>query len=418
MADGCDCDRNALIYQTVDAALTLGLSIAHPVGNTESLPLQQAIGRVLAEECYSRVDMPAFDNSAMDGYAIRTGDLDEGTEFELPIGGRMAAGDSGMHNAPVGSALRIFTGAPVPTEFDAVLMQEDCSVIADRIRFSRRPKPGQHIRRTGEDLEVGAQILSRGCEITAREAAVLASSGHGRVKVYRKLKVTIFSTGSELREPDEVLDPGQIYNSNRYMLLALLNKPWIDLTDCGQIKDDPKLLKRVLEEACETSDLIVTTGGVSVGDEDHMPRLFKEIGGETDVMKVAMKPGKPIMFGRRGDALYVGLPGNPVSAYVTWQIIGSHMMARKAGLSHTQPVCEQAVLAEPLQRQAGRQEFRPVRIEGTSPEGAPQLRCLAASYSGRVALLAQSDGLAVIPAEIANLPEGHRVEFLRFNRLF
>ncbi len=414
MADGCACDRHAHTYLSVSEALTRGLSVADPVTETETLPLIGAIGRVLAQDCTSKVDMPAFDNSAMDGYAIRTADLGSGPLFDLPVAGRVAAGDSGAHDAPAGGALRIFTGAPVPADFDAVLMQEDCEVSNDGIRFTRRPKPGQHIRRAGEDLKAGAPILRRGCEITAREVAALASAGYGEVTVYRKLKVTIFSTGSELRQPGEELGPGQIYNSNRYMLRALLDKPWIDLTDNGPIEDDPSRLEQVLRDACDSADLIVTTGGVSVGDEDHMPRLFAEIGGKTDVMKVAMKPGKPIMFGRRGDALYVGLPGNPVSAFVTWQIIGSHMMARRAGLHHAPQTPEPAILAEPLDRRAGRQEYRPVMIEGTKPDGTPRLRLMAASYSGRVALLAQADGLAIISADTEELPKGHALPFLRF----
>ena len=414
MADGCACDHHAHMYLTVDDALRRGLSVANPITDTETLPLVQAIGRILAENCDSKVDMPAFDNSAMDGYAVRSADLGEGPVFELLVGGRIAAGDSGAHDAPDGSALRIFTGAPVPSEFDAVLMQEDCELQSDRIRFNRRPKSGQHIRRAGEDLKAGAPILRRGCEITAREAAALASAGYGEVKVYRKLKVTIFSTGSELRQPGEALGPGQIYNSNRYMLLALLDKPWIELADRGPVEDDPVLLKQVLRDACNSSDLIITTGGVSVGDEDHMPRLFSEIGGETEVMKVAMKPGKPIMFGCQGDALYVGLPGNPVSAFVTWQIIGARMMERRAGLHRNERTPEQAVLAEPLQRRAGRREYRPVSIDGCTPNGAPRLRLMAESYSGRVALLAQADGLVIIPAETEKLPAGEALDFLRF----
>ncbi|MES0826840.1 gephyrin-like molybdotransferase Glp [Ruegeria sp. SCP11] len=414
MADGCACDRHAHMYLTVSEALTRGLSVADPIGETETVPLIDAIGRVLAEDCTSKVDMPAFDNSAMDGYAVRTADLGKGPLFDLSVGGRIAAGDSGAYDAPAGSALRIFTGAPVPADFDAVLMQEDCEVSNDGIRFTRRPKPGQHIRRAGEDLKAGAPILRRGCEITAREVAALASAGYGEVTVYRKLKVTIFSTGSELRQPGEELGPGQIYNSNRFMLRALLDKPWIDLTDKGPVEDDPARLEQVLRDACDSADLIVTTGGVSVGDEDHMPRLFAKIGGKTDVMKVAMKPGKPIMFGRRGDALYVGLPGNPVSAFVTWQIIGSHMMARRAGLHHAPQIPEPAILAEPLDRRAGRQEYRPVMIEGTTPDGTPRLRLMAESYSGRVALLAQADGLAIISADTGDLPKGHALPFLRF----
>ncbi|WP_424832539.1 gephyrin-like molybdotransferase Glp [Ruegeria sp.] len=414
MADGCACDRNAQTYLSVPEALKWGLAAAHPVTETETLSLSDSIGRVLAEDCVSKVDMPAFDNSAMDGYAVRMSDLGQGPLFDLPVIGRIAAGDSGRHSAPAGGALRIFTGAPVPAGFDAVLMQEDCEHTTDGIRFARCPKPGQHIRRAGEDLEAGAPILRRGCEIGPREAAALASAGYGEVKVFRKLRVAIFSTGSELRQPGEALGPGQIYNSNRFMLLALLDKQWIELSDRGPVADKPELLKAVLREACDTSDLIVTTGGVSVGDEDHMPLLFTEIGGETDVMKVAMKPGKPIMFGRRKNALYIGLPGNPVSAYVTWQIIGSQMMARRAGLHRAVPIPEQAVLDEPLERRAGRQEYRPVRIEGTLPDGTPRLRLMAASYSGRVALLAQADGLAIIPAETEEMSAGQQLGFLRF----
>lgn len=414
MADGCGCDRHAQMYLPVAEALKRGLAAADPIVGIETLPLADALGRVLAQDCTSKVDMPAFDNSAMDGYAVRLSDLDAGPVFDLPVAGRIAAGDGGAHSAPAGTALRILTGAPVPADFDAVVMQEDCDLTAESIRFTRRPKPGQHIRRAGEDLTAGAPILRRGCEIGAREAAALASAGYGQVTVYRKLHVTIFSTGSELRQPGEVLGPGQIYNSNRFMLLALLDKPWIALTDKGPVEDDPALLEQVLRDACDNADLIVTTGGVSVGDEDHMPRLFNAIGGKPEVMKVAMKPGKPIMFGRRGDALYIGLPGNPVSAYVTWQIIGAQMMARRAGLLSAPQTAEQAVLAEPLQRHPGRQEYRPVVIEGTSPDGRPRLRLMAASYSGRVALLAQADGLAIIPAETDILPEGHPLGFLRF----
>ncbi|MCG7521472.1 gephyrin-like molybdotransferase Glp [Ruegeria sp. Ofav3-42] len=413
MADGCACDRHAHMYVSVEQALQRGLEVAPCIAETETLPLIDAIGRVLAEDCFSKVDLPAFDNSAMDGYAVRSGELIDGDVHHLTIAGRVAAGDSGAHEAPAGSALRILTGAPVPKGFDAVVMQEDCQITDGAIRFSRTPKPGQHIRRAGEDLSADAPLLAKGCEIGPREVAALAAAGYGTVTVRRKLKVTMFSTGSELREAGEELGPGQIYNSNRYMLRAMLDKPWIELTDAGPVKDDPEILEQVLRNACDTSDLIITTGGVSVGDEDHMPRLFEEIGGEIDVMKVAMKPGKPILFGRRGNALYVGLPGNPVSAYVTWQVIGSQIMASRAGLERKRPAPEQAVLAEPLQRHKGRQEYRPVRVDGVSPDGRPKLRLMAESYSGRVAMLAQADGLAVLPAELESMPAGQALEFLR-----
>ena len=407
----------AQAYLPVDEALRRGLALARPVDGTETLALPQATGRVLALDCTSKIDLPAFDNSAMDGYAIRLADIDaqgDAAVYALPLAGRVAAGDTGDLAAPAGSALRILTGAPVPDGFDAVLMQEDCDVTQDTIRFKRRPRPGQHIRRAGEDLPAGAPLLKRGQEIGPREVAALAASGHGHVRVFRKLKVTLFSTGSELRQPGEPLAPGQIYNSNRYMLAALLEKPWIDLVDIGPVEDNPDRLRQVLREACETSDLVVTTGGVSVGDEDHMPRVFADIGGTLDVMKVAMKPGKPIMFGCRGSALYIGLPGNPVSAFVTWQVIGAQLMRRLAGLPDAPLATEQAVLAQPLARHAGRTEFRPVQIDGRTAEGKPRLRLMAPSYSGRLALLAQADGLAIIPAEADALPEGHPLSFLRF----
>ncbi|MGV6849041.1 MAG: molybdopterin-binding protein [Marinibacterium sp.] len=221
-----------------------------------------------------------------------------------------------------------------------------------------------------------------------------------------------FCTRSELRQPGESLAPGQIYNSNRFMMLAALRAPWIDLIDMGSVSDDPALLRAALGAAAENADLIVTTGGVSVGEEDHMVAQLRQAGGEIEVLKVAMKPGKPLSVGSLGDAVFVGLPGNPVAAFTTWKIIGSHVVARLSGQDTAEPPPAQVEIAESFSRRPGRQEFRPVRIVGSSAEGRPRVEMLDSSYSAKISLICNSDGLAVIPAESASVAAGDRLEFV------
>lgn len=411
---GCDCDSAADGLMSLDEALRRGLALAEPVAKTEALPLAEATGRITAMPARAPLPLPPFDNSGMDGYALRLEDLAGAGPWTLRVAGMIAAGDVPRDDLAPGAAMRILTGAPVPAGADAVIMQERVQRAGDCITFGQRPVPGENIRRRGEDLPQGAEILPAGAEIGPREAGALAAIGAGRVTVRRKLRVAIFSTGSELREPGEPLAPGQIWNSNRYMLQAALDRPWISLQDLGRVPDDPDLLAETLQKAARDADMIITTGGVSVGDADHMPRLLHELGGDIHAMRIAMKPGKPVTLGQLGDAIYVGLPGNPVSAFVTWQVLGLHVLCRRAGLARTGLARTVLPVAHRIRRKPGRQEFRPAKLIRCHETGAERVEFLNPSYSARVALLVAADGLAVIPAEAATVEAGETLEFLRF----
>jgi molybdopterin molybdotransferase len=412
---GCDLPDPSGRLIAVDVALQRGLALATPVTGTETLPLAQAIGRVLAGPTVAPLPLPPFDNAAMDGYALRIGDLQGHGPWCLPVAGRIVAGQAAVPDWPAGTALRILTGATVPPDCDGVVMQEHVAHIGDTIGLDRRPAPGQNIRRRGEDIAEGGTILPGGVEIGAREAAALAATGHASVTVRRKLRVALFCTGSELRQPGEPLGPGQIWNANRYALLGALTAPWIDLTDLGAVPDDPAALTATLAEAAAGADLVISTGGVSVGDEDHMPRLFREAGGDIHAMRIAMKPGKPLAVGRIGGAVYLGLPGNPVSAFVTWTVIGARIAAAQAGIADHAPRRMAARADFELTRRPGRCEFRPARITGTDADGAQRVRLCSPSFSARIALLAAADGLALLPAEEDRIRCGDVLEFLPFS---
>ncbi len=404
--------RGALI--PVDVALARGLALAEPLAETETLPLEAAIGRILARPAVAGFALPPFDNSAMDGYAVNAAALAGDPPFRLRVAGRVAAGDDAAA-APSGEALRILTGAPVPEGYDSVVMQEHAPRDGDVITLAERPRPGRNIRRAGEDAAMGAEIVAAGAVIGPREAAALAAIGLAEVEVVRKLKVALFCTGSELRQPGEDLGSGQIYNSNRFSLLAALAKPWIEIRDLGAVPDNPAALTATLKDAAASADIVVSTGGVSVGDEDHMPRLFREAGGDIHAMKVAMKPGKPLAIGRMGAAIYLGLPGNPVAVFTTWLVIGARIAARRAGLVERRPRETAVRAAFTLDRRPGRREYRPARITGQDPAGAPLVELLAPSFSARIAHLAAADGLAILPAEAERIGEGDVLGFIRFD---
>lgn len=410
----CGCDDTSLGLMTVDAALRRGLALCIPVAETEAVPLEAATGRVLATPATAPLQLPPFDSAAMDGYALRRADLGGHGPWHLPVAGRIAAGMEAPAHMPAGAALRIFTGAPVPPDCDAVVMQERVTRSGDTLRLDRMPAHGDNIRRAGEDLSAGAAILPAGRVVGAREAAALAAVGLGRVTVRRRVRVAIFSTGSELRAPGEPLGPGQIWNANRFQLRAALANPWVALDDLGTLPDDPAALRAALERAAATADLVVSTGGVSVGEEDHMPRLLREAGGEIAVLKVAMKPGKPVALGRLGRAVYIGLPGNPVSAFVTWAVLGARMAGALAGITGSAPRRQIVRATGPLSRRPGRCEFRPVRLTDPDGRGVAGVEFLSPSFSRRIALLAGADGLALIPAEADRLHPGDLLEFLPF----
>lgn len=411
----CGCDASDVASAKLipfDVALRKGLALATPVSEIAAAPLSEAVGRILAERATTRTPLPPFDNSAMDGYAIRLSDLQGPPPWRLPVLLRVAAGDGARAEIPPGAAARIFTGAPVPDGFDAVAMQEHVTRDGDEITLSRKPALGENIRRMGEDLRMGGCILEAGRRLGPREIGALAAIGESSVSVRRKVRVALFSTGSELREPGEPLAIGQIWNSNRFMLMADLAEPWIELVDFGTVRDNAETLKEVLAAAAAKADIVVSTGGVSVGDEDHMPNVVRAIGGRIEAMRVAMKPGKPVTIGACGAAIYIGLPGNPVSAYVTWSLIGRKILEKRAGLA-SRKVQKMIVKAGfNLDRRTGRCEFRPATIVDRDAAGVQIVELCEPSFSARIASLANADGLALLSAADAKIREGRFLEFV------
>ncbi|MBK8318155.1 MAG: molybdopterin molybdotransferase MoeA [Betaproteobacteria bacterium] len=325
-----------------EQALEKLLAAAQAVEEVRSLPLTAAAGRVLAVAQQSTVAVPPLDNSAMDGYAVRTADVTVAGVC-LPVSQRIPAGTVGSTLQP-GTAARIFTGAPVPAGADAVVMQERCEHGENGVVINQVPRLEENIRRAGEDIAVGAEILKPGIKLRPQDIALAASAGLPELPVYRRVRVGVFFTGDELVQPGEPLPPGGIYNSNRYALRALLEGLGCEVRDLGTVPDKLDATREALRKAAADNDLIITSGGVSVGEEDHVKPAV-EAEGQLDMWKIAIKPGKPLAFGevRRsadhggGKAWFIGLPGNPVSAIVTFMIMVRPFVLRLQGVTDVTP---------------------------------------------------------------------------------
>lgn len=304
------------------------LERARGVDETETVVVTAALGRVLAAPQTSIITVPPLDNSAMDGYAVRVADVVT-TGLKLQVSQRIPAGAVGEPLQP-GTAARIFTGAPVPPGADAVLMQEYCHTEGDAVVINALPQPGENIRRAGEDIESGAQILAAGTRIGAAEMGLAASVGLAELPVFRRLKVACFFTGNELVTPGTSLQPGQIYNSNRYTLIGLVNALGCELIDLGIVPDSLEATEAALAGAASVADVVITSGGVSVGEADYVKTAVEKLG-RIEMWKVAMKPGKPLVYGRVNEADFIGLPGNPVSAFVTFCLFVRPFLLQRMG---------------------------------------------------------------------------------------
>jgi molybdopterin molybdotransferase len=317
---------------SVREALDFLLSAARPVSETEVVPTLEANGRVLAEDQTSTINVPSADNTQMDGYAVRAADCASGAAT-LKVAQRIPAGHVGEHLAP-GTAARIFTGALIPDGADAVVMQEQCEAVGDSVTVRHTPKAGEWIRRTGEDIVKGSVILPAGTRLRSQELGLAASVGLATLPVRRRLRVAVFFTGDELAMPGEPLAPGAIYNSNRFTLRGLLENFGCDITDFGIVPDSLEATRDTLRSAAREHDLIITSGGVSVGEEDHI-KPGVEAEGRLNMWQIAVKPGKPLAFGevRRdgGAAFFLGLPGNPVSSFITFLLFVRPFLLRLQG---------------------------------------------------------------------------------------
>lgn len=312
----------------VREALDFMLSAVRPVAEVETVPTLEANGRVLARAVVSGMNVPSHDNTQMDGYAVRAADCSSGSAT-LSVTQRIPAGQVGQPLLP-GCAARIFTGAMIPEGADAVVMQEQCEAADGLVTIRHTPKAGEWIRRTGEDISVGSVILASGTRLRSQELGLAASIGMAELSVRRKLRVAVFFTGDELAMPGEPLAPGAIYNSNRFTLRALLENLGCEVRDFGIVPDSLDATRAALRQAAQGNDLIITSGGVSVGEEDHIKPAV-EAEGTLNMWQIALKPGKPLAFGEVGQSFFIGLPGNPVSSFVTFLLFVRPFLLRLQG---------------------------------------------------------------------------------------
>lgn len=329
-----------------------------PVSTKESVPLRNSLGRVLAEAIHSPCNVPNHDNSAMDGYAFNADDLQADGETRLKVIGTAFAGNAFDGSIKQGECVRIMTGAVMPTGSDTVVVQERVQVDGDHIRFIDGPKRGMNMRYAGEDLKQGQVVLPAGHLMRAADLGLIASLGIGELKVYRKLRVAFFSTGDELASIGQPLEAGQVYDSNRYTLYGMLTRLGVEVIDMGVVRDRPELLEQALMEASQSADVILTSGGVSVGEADFMKQLLEKLG-QVVFWKIAMKPGRPLAYGKVGNAHYFGLPGNPVSVMVTFYQFVREAMLVLMGQPEPKPIpLLKATCTDPIKKLTGRTEFQ------------------------------------------------------------
>jgi molybdopterin molybdotransferase len=382
----------------------------------ETLPLTAALNRVLAQDLLATMDVPPHTNSAMDGYALAAADLPSGSDIlELPVLGNARAGHPHPGRHQPGTCLRIMTGAIMPDGTDTVVPQEHVEMLEnERIRLDGRTPAGANVRRAGEDLCRGQKLLPRGRRLTPADLGIMASQGLTTVRVYRRVRVAILCTGDELRSPGEPLAPGQIYDSNRYTLTALLSRQGAEITDLGRVPDDPDQMRSVLIQAAAGQDLILTTGGVSVGETDFVRRVLEEIGG-VESWKVAMKPGRPLAFGQipspqsTSNSLLLGLPGNPVAVMVTFAIFVEPALRFLAGEPPQNPLLIPAITDSAMRKRPGRTEYQR-GILSQAADGSLRVRLVGKQGSGVLSSMARANCLIVLPHDSGPVAAGERVQ--------
>ncbi|MES9875056.1 MAG: gephyrin-like molybdotransferase Glp [Candidatus Sedimenticola sp. 6PFRAG7] len=398
----------------LEEALALLLDHARAVDGTETLPLSESLGRVLAKPVSSQVTVPPWDNSAMDGYAINTADM-KGEGTRLPVSQRIPAGAPGDAPLEQGTAARIFTGAPVPPNADAVVIQEVCEADGDDVIVNQLPEAGANIRRAGEDTEKGQQVIDAGTRIAPQHIGLAAAVGVGELIVHRRLKVALFSSGDELVDPGQPLGPGQIYNSNEYTLKGLLEALGCEVVSLGIVEDTFDATCEALTRAARQADLVMTSGGVSVGEEDHLKPAVEKLG-TLDMWKIAIRPGKPLAFGHIEGVPFIGTPGNPVSLFVTFCLFARPFILKMQGMVEgLVPTPIRAPIDFDWPKPDKRREFARARLE-LDEQGMPRISSYRSRSSGVLSSLAWSNGLAVLP-ENQVLSKGDQVEFLPFSEL-
>jgi molybdopterin molybdotransferase len=412
---GCYDELNEGLLTVAEAQARI-LDAVGAVTGTESLPLLEVLERVLAEDIVSPINVPPHTNSAMDGYAIRAADLPADEVREFPVVGTSWAGRPWLTAIVPGQAVQIMTGGMMPEGADTVVMQEHVERDGDTVRIGSGHNPGQNVRAAGEDLARGQRVFTAGKRLTSADIGVLASLGLGHVSVYRRLKVAFFSTGDELRPVGQPLGPGEIYDSNRYTLYGMLKKLDVEMIDMGVVRDRRELIEQAINDAAVNADAIITSGGVSVGEADYVKETLEKLG-RMSFWKIAMKPGRPVTFGHINKVVFFGLPGNPVSAMVTFFQFVRPALQKMAGDSGPPGACTlHARTTVTLSKRPGRFEFQRGVLEQTAP-GEFSVRSAGAQGSGILRSMSEANCFILLDSDRTHVEAGEEVEVQPFQNL-
>ncbi|HRY16165.1 MAG: molybdopterin molybdotransferase MoeA [Candidatus Competibacteraceae bacterium] len=406
---------------TLQEAIAIALQSIQPITEIESVPLLGAEGRVLAGDLLARLDVPPGDNSAMDGFAVHWSDLSPDVTTRLPVIGQALAGHRYAHPVPRGAAVRITTGALLPEGPDTVIMQEHCRIAPDETwveiesRTTSRLRPGENIRRRGEDVQAGTIFLNHGRRLRPQEIALAAGQGLTHLQVIRQPRIAVASTGDELYEPGVELPPGAIYESNRYLLIGLLRRLGCAVTDLGILRDNRDALLSTLRCAAADHDVLLTSGGVSVGTADLVKEAIAELG-QIAFWRLAVKPGKPVTFGRIADCLILGLPGNPVSVMMSFLLFARPLLLKRMGTEPAEPLRWRVAADFAVRRKPGRREWLRAQLQLDS-EQRPLAGLYHTQSSGALSSLTWADGLVELPEDCASVAPGDAVDYLPFSAL-
>ena len=401
-----DYDPNSMPVQKAREVIARFLA---PVTTTERVGVRAALGRVLAEDVVSPLNVPAHDNSAMDGYALRFADLKAEGEVTLKVAGSSFAGVPFQGAVKAGECVRIMTGGVMPAGTDTIVMQEQVKAEGDKVTIGKGHKLGQHLRRAGEDLATGQVALKCGIALRPADIGLISSLGIGEVTVYRKLRVAFFSTGDELVSIGSQPKEGQIFDSNRYTLHGMLTRLGCEVLDMGVVRDEPALLEKAFKDAAAAADVVITSGGVSVGEADFVKVLLDKLG-EVVFWKIAMKPGRPLAYGKIGHAHFFGLPGNPVSVMVTFYQFVRDALLRLSGLDPVPliPTFKVPCISS-LKKAPGRTEFQRGVLERDS-HGTWSVRVTGEQGSGILRSMSEANCFIILPTDQGNVTPGALVD--------
>lgn len=402
---------------SVEQAIRQMLDVVQPLAQSVDLPLNNALDCVLAQAVISQINVPAYDNAAMDGYALRAAEVKP--QQALTVIGAALAGHTYSDAVPVGCCVRITTGAVLPSDLDTVVMQEQVTLTQQagqqQIGCKQQPETGEHVRRAGEDIALGAQVFAAGHKLRPVDLGLLASLGIATVTVWRKLKVAVFSCGDELVPPGERLPAGHIYDSNRYVIAAMLQRLGVEVIDLGLLPDDPAAIEQAFLQAMQQADVLITSAGVSVGDADYTRQILQKLG-QINFWQVAIKPGKPFAFGQLENCWFFGLPGNPVAAVVTLEQLVQPVLRQLSGETLTEHRIK--LIAEctvPLKKHAGRADYQ--RGWYWQDETGLKVKTLGAQSSGMLSSVTNANCYIVLEPDAVSVAAGTRVTILPFSNL-